>query len=115
MFIRPIQQRIVIHTLMFTPFTRRICLSLQRHVRITHDALADIIEAMSRVMCYFFLQYDATVALLEVHSEVGEAVKLVEDRHHVCLAVVLTVDGCDVGFGKVVGSAVAYDDVASRF
>jgi hypothetical protein len=82
---------------MFTPFTRRIRLSLQSRVRITHYTLADIIEAMSRVMCYFFLQLDATIALLEMHGEVGEAVKLVEYGHHVCLAVVVAVDGCDVG------------------
>jgi hypothetical protein len=84
---------------MFTPFARRICLSLQSCVRVTHYALADVVETVGRVMRYFLFQFNAAVALLEVYGEVGEAVQLVKDRHHVRRSVVAPVYSCNVGFG----------------
>lgn len=82
----------------------RLRLPLQRHIRITCDPLPQIVKAMHRVMRYFFVQLDAVVALLEVLYYVGEAVELVEDGHHVALAVVPAVKGDVVGDGEVVGA-----------
>jgi hypothetical protein len=37
--------------------------------------------------------------LLEMHREVGKAVQLMEDGHHVRLAIGVPIEGCNVGLG----------------
>ena len=90
--------------------------ALQRRIRITHEALSQVVEAVGRVVGDFLGEFDVVVALLEMLGEVGEAVQLVKDGHHEAGPVVVAVDGDGVGVGKVeVCGRGRGEDVAACF
>lgn len=59
------------------------CLSFQGDVCRTHDPLPQVIEAMPGVVRDLLRQIHTPVALLVMLREIGQAVQLVENGHHV--------------------------------
>jgi len=95
-------------------------LALQRRVARAHDALADVVDAVGRVVRDLVRELDAGVALLEVLDEVGlylvslghasmlrvrvvtyKAVQLVEHGDHVAWPIGRAVKVEREGFGEV--------------
>lgn len=115
MLVRPSEQRVVVGALVVrAPAGTGVVLALQVGVRGAHDGLAQVVEAVRRVVGDLLLQPDAVVPLLVVLDDVRQAVQLVEHRHHVRRPVRRPVYGHDVGLAEVrVGSVVLDLDVAS--
>ena len=70
--VRPAQQCIVVYALMNrAPTGTSLSLALERSIAGTHQRLADVVEAVRRVVLDFLREIRAAVALLEVLHEVG--------------------------------------------
>ena len=71
MFVRPAQQRIIVYALVNrTPTGTSLGLAFERCVAGAHQRLADVVEAVRRVVRDFLREIRAAVALLEVLHEV---------------------------------------------
>ena len=87
--IRPVKYGIVVCTNMLgSPSGACLCVAFEVCVGRTHDVLADVVEAVGRVVRNLFGQVHPGIALLIVLYYVGETVQLMEHRHHVGRAVV---------------------------
>jgi hypothetical protein len=94
----PVQQRIVIHTLVDrTPPRSRFCLALESRVAGAHQGLADVVEAVCGMVGDFLGQVCAAVALLEVADEVGLVGVLVFCVRQGMLGVDMDIRGSAVG------------------
>jgi hypothetical protein len=104
---------------MYAPLSRPLFrLPLQRRIRITCNPLPYIVETMRRMMRHLLRQRHIPVPLLKVLGEVGQAMQLVKDGHHVAGAVGVARVGYGVGGGEIVGLGAegwGEDDVAARF
>jgi len=99
---------------MLRPFPRpSIRLALERRVGRARDTLADVVEAVGRVVRDLLGQRHARVPLLVVLGQVRQAVQLVEDGHHVARPVVVPVQRDRVRVREVVVVGVFDDDVAA--
>jgi hypothetical protein len=65
--VRPAQQRIVVYTFVHrTPPGTSLGFAFQRRVAGAHQSLADVVEAVRRVVGDFLCEVGAAVALLEM-------------------------------------------------
>jgi hypothetical protein len=70
--VRPLHYRIVVGTdVLRAPPGPGLRLALERAVRVAHEALAQVVEAVRRVVRDLLLERDVGVAGLEVLDEVG--------------------------------------------
>ncbi|KAK5635948.1 hypothetical protein RRF57_011660 [Xylaria bambusicola] len=115
MLISPLEQRIVISAhVVGAPTGASFSFALEVGVGCAHDGLAEVIEAVGRVVSDFVGQVCALVAALVVVHDVRQAVQLVEDGHHVGRSIGIPVQRHYIRIGQdVVGSVVGDLDVPS--
>ena len=71
MFVRPVQQGIVVYAIVhMAPTWTGVRLAFQRRISSAHQGLANVVEAVRGVVSDFLSEVLASVALLEVLDQV---------------------------------------------